>query len=112
MKVLCQTLNADCLLVSWQIEELPSAIMLEQAAIGLLRLPHPAKRRFALLMAIAAQRYQKTGSVSSGTLAVHIGTHAQDRKLWLGDAAFKHFRSILEAIGEAGNWLKPISTRL
>jgi hypothetical protein len=43
---------------------------------------------------------------------VYIGTHAQDRKLCLGDAASKHFRSILVTTEEAGNLRKPISTRL
>ena len=38
--------------------------MLEQAAMSLLRLPVPAKRRFSLLMTVAAHRYQLIGSVS------------------------------------------------
>lgn len=88
--------------------------MLEQAAIGLLRLPRPAKRRFALLMAIAAQRYQKTGSVSviPADVICDIGTERKYRKPWLGDVVFKHSRSILAATEEAGNLRKPISTRL
>jgi hypothetical protein len=36
--------------------------MLEQAAMALLKLNIPARRRFSLLMAIAAHRYQTTGS--------------------------------------------------
>jgi hypothetical protein len=47
-----------------QTDELPSALMIEQAAMAMLRLHHPARRRFALLMTVAAHRYQKTGPVS------------------------------------------------
>ena len=36
--------------------------MLEQAAMAVLHLEQPARRRFALLMTIASHRYQKTGS--------------------------------------------------
>lgn len=41
--------------------------MIEQAAMAVLRLQHPARRRFALLMTVAAHRYQKTGPVRWST---------------------------------------------
>lgn len=54
-----------------QMDELPSALMIEQAAMAMLRLQRPARRRFSLLMTIAAHRYQKTGHVSIATLLAH-----------------------------------------
>ena len=47
-----------------QAEEIPSAILLEQAALADLRLPKPAMRRYAFHLVMAAQRYEKCGQVS------------------------------------------------
>lgn len=60
--------------------------MLEQAGMALLRLPQPARRRFSLLMTIAAHRYQKTGPVGRMLSAVRLLLSDQDfasiRKSW------------------------------
>lgn len=44
-----------------QAEEVSSALLLEQAALADLRLPHPATRKFALHSVMAAHRYQACG---------------------------------------------------
>lgn len=48
----------------FKAEEIPSAILLEQAALADLRLPRPAMRRYAFHLVMAAQRYEKCGQVS------------------------------------------------
>lgn len=60
--------------------------MLEQAGMALLRLPQPARRRFSLLMTIAAHRYQKTGPVGQMLSPFDLSLSDQDfssiRKSW------------------------------
>lgn len=46
-----------------EVEEIPSAILLEQAAFADLRLPKPAMRKFAFHLVLAAQRYEVCSQV-------------------------------------------------
>lgn len=76
------------------MDELPSALMIEQAAMAMLRLPHPARRRFALLMIVATHRYQKTGPVSRseeqiGFSILSMHRFSTDRKASLIDVVAK-----------------------
>lgn len=50
-------------LLSPQIDEVSSALLLEQAAIADLNLPKTSRRKYAFHMAMAAARYEKSGLV-------------------------------------------------
>jgi ER-Golgi trafficking TRAPP I complex 85 kDa subunit len=53
--------------VPTKVEEISSALLLEQAAIANLRLAIPARRRFGFLSVMAAHRYETAGQVITST---------------------------------------------
>ena len=67
-----QILIASPFLCLSQVEEIPSAILLEQAALADLRLLKPAMRRYAFHLVMAAQRYEKCGQVCPLSSPYHV----------------------------------------